>query len=252
MAGADTGLVWISVDSPLLSGHYRTWGIADRVLHIGEALNELAKVHSATKFKRYVVGIGSQAIGADLEVARGGVIQFAQEPLAVEVVTATDLESQNHFAGPLNRNPGPAIAELWRAVTIHAVAHPHSDKAVNFVALDIVHLQVADLSGKESLTPFADAENQVAQGIAANAGDAFDGSDRHAFQEHTKRGSRFPVGNPKIAVGGFGLVDEGLAASAAAATGLALGIGSVFLGFLMLAGGDDHSVLPLNGACRYD
>jgi hypothetical protein len=42
MAGAVSAIFGIPLEGSLLNGHYRAGGIADRVLHVGEALDELA------------------------------------------------------------------------------------------------------------------------------------------------------------------------------------------------------------------
>lgn len=241
MRSANAVHVGRTVDRALLALYYAGRAVANRALHLAEVFDELGEIAAIAEREGHVVRVRSQAIAGNLKVAGRGIVELAQETHGVVIAAVPDMVGQHELGIAFYADPGPAIANLGILEIVDAVPFLAADKAPDFIALNIGGLNVHDGVGHESLALLANPQDQIADRVFIDPADTLCRADAHALDQQVENRGGFPVGNSKIAVGGFGLVDESLTASTAAATGLALGILAVFLGFLVLAGGDDHN-----------
>ena len=151
----------------------------------GIHFDELREVHPRSKTGVNRIEVRREAVSCDLELARRGRVQLLREGHRIPFRSPSEMPRHYQLCVSLNGDEAVGITAL-RVVIFLALLFA-SDEAPHLIALNILHLDVANPGLQEPFALLPDEDKQGKNCSVVKVSDALDGADGTSFNEKLNR-----------------------------------------------------------------
>lgn len=215
-------------------------------------LNERREVDAGSERLRNGREVWSESIGRQLKAAGCRIAKLLGENLRMIRFALAEMPRDDHLRVSLKSGEAIGVAGFGTVAVAHRSLFLAPNEPPDFVRLDVIDTHAANRRFKKLLALLASGDHGVNDRIAVNAGDAFDGANRIAFQEHSQAKNHFGRIEAAIIVRSRRFIGERLPARIAAITLRTVAVFSEFAGFGLAKWADHGEPSFLVAAARLE